>query len=83
MTPRPRERILENLETIYREAYTHASEAGDRERMTQLDASFQREQLILEVLLDIRDLLTVVGEGTASKSTLEKLEALRKLTRLR
>jgi hypothetical protein len=83
MTPRPRERILENLERIYREAYDRAKEAGDQLRMTELDASFQREQLLLEVLLDVRDGLYVIGEAPSSSSALEKLEVLRKLTRLR
>jgi hypothetical protein len=83
MTPRARERILENLETVYREAYNQASEIEDKDRMGQLDASFQREQLILEVLLDIRDALGALADAPNSKSTLEKLEALRKLTKLR
>jgi hypothetical protein len=83
MEPRPRERILTNLETIYREEYARASEVGDASRMAQLDASFQREQLILEVLLDIRDALATAGEKPASQSTLEKLESLRKLTKRR
>ena len=52
---RPRERILDNLESIYREAYERAKTAGDEKRMTDLDAAYQREQLLLEVLIDIRD----------------------------
>jgi hypothetical protein len=83
MSPRPRERVLANLEAIYREAYDRASKAGDKERMEQLDWSYQREQLILEVLMDIRDALGAIGEPTSSKSALEKLETLRKLTKLR
>ena len=80
---RQRERILSNLESIYREAYNQASESDDKSRMQQLDASFQREQLILEVLLDIRDTMVVLGEAENSASALEKLTALRKLTKLR
>jgi hypothetical protein len=83
MTPRPRDRILENLERVYREAYDRAKTAGDQERMFQLDASFQREQLLLEALLDIRDALHAIGDAPSSTSALEKLEALRRLTRLR
>ncbi|MDH3455689.1 MAG: hypothetical protein OER90_02505 [Gemmatimonadota bacterium] len=83
MSPRPRERILTNLEVIYREAYEQASELGDKDRMSQLDASFQREQLILEVLLDIRDALVKLDGSSMSKSALDKLETLRKLTKLR
>ncbi|MDH3290332.1 MAG: hypothetical protein OEO20_01230 [Gemmatimonadota bacterium] len=83
MNARPRERILANLESIYREAYSLASTQEDKERMQQLDASFQREQLILEVLLDIRDAIVSIGDVPPSKSALEKLDALRKLTKLR
>ena len=83
MKVRSRERILANLETVYREAYDLAGELGDQERRVQLDSSFQREQLILEVLLDIRDALGAVGAAADSKSALEKLETLRKLTKLK
>lgn len=80
---RPRERILVNLESIYREAYDRAKQMEDKERMLDLDASFQREQLILEVLLDVRDALYVLGEESSSESALKKLDTLRKMTRLR
>lgn len=80
---RPRDRILANLEQVYRAAYDEASAAEDKDRMHQLDASFQREQLILEVLLDIRDTMVSIGEADSSSSALEKLEVLRKLTKLR
>ncbi|MDH4042875.1 MAG: hypothetical protein OEY20_00695 [Gemmatimonadota bacterium] len=83
MSPRPRDRILENLERLYREAYDRAKMAGDEARMMELDASFQREQLLLEVLLDVRDGLYAIAEAPSSSSALEKLEALRRLTRLR
>src|ERR1051325_3925375 len=62
--PRPRDRVLQNLEAIYREAYDRAKAAGDQARMADLDAAYQREQLLLEVLLDIRDALsTAVAPG--------------------
>ena len=48
MSPRSRARILGNLETIYREAYNRAKEAGDTARMLDLDAAYQREQLLLD-----------------------------------
>lgn len=83
MSPRPRERILENLERVYREAYEQAKAADERHRMFELDASFQREQLLLEVLLDIRDALYTIAEAPSASSALDKLDALRKLTRLR
>jgi len=79
---RPRERILANLEAIYREAYDRAKKTEDSDRMLDLDASFQREQLILEVLLDVRDGLSAFGEESPSESTLKRLETLRKITRL-
>jgi hypothetical protein len=82
MSPRPRQRILENLEKIYREAYDRAKTDNDHRRMAELDASFQREQLLLEVLLDVRDGLYAVADAPSSSSALEKLDILRKLTRL-
>ncbi len=80
---RSREKILTNLETIYREAYNRAQETEDPGRMIDLDASYQREQLLLEVLMDIRDVMHSVGDAPNEKSALEKLQALRKLTKLR
>ena len=79
MSPRPRTRILDNLDTVYREAYDKAREQQDAGRMAELDASYQREQLLLEVLLDIRDGLYAVGEAPDSTSALEKIGQLRKL----
>ncbi|HXF95358.1 MAG TPA: hypothetical protein VNI61_04585 [Gemmatimonadales bacterium] len=58
---RPRERILANLDRLYREAYERARVAGDERRMADLDAVYQREQLLLEVLLDIRDQLKALA----------------------
>jgi hypothetical protein len=54
---RSRDQILANLETTYREQYQHARTENQPRRMEELDAGFQRDQLMLEVLLDIRDLL--------------------------
>jgi hypothetical protein len=79
MSPRPRDRILANLEAIYREAYERAGAAGDKARMLDLDAAYQREQLLLEVLIDIRDALHTEQSGAGS--ALEKLAALRRLAR--
>jgi len=90
MSPRPRERILGNLESIYREAYDRAKAAGDQTRMADVDAAYQREQLLLEVLLDIRDALAVppaVAEGSAGNSAgadpVAALETIRRITKLR
>ena len=89
MSPRPRERILANLESIYREAYERAKAAGDQARMADLDAAYQREQLLLEVLLDIRDALVAAPPAAApdpraaAPDPLATLAALRRITNLR
>jgi hypothetical protein len=53
--------------------------------MARLDLEYQRDQLHLEVLLDVRDLLATPAEVAAEKesSLLEKAQALRQLTKLR
>jgi len=83
--PRARDRILANLESVYREAYERANAAGDQARMADLDAAYQREQLLLEVLLDIRDALAAPGEEKPEKGPgpLAALEAIRRITKLR
>lgn len=83
---RPRERILQNLEAVYREAYDRAKTAGDDRRMLDLDAAFQREQLLLEVLLDIRDSLAAAGAPPATSPGLDPIAAIdtiRRVTKLR
>ncbi len=81
---RPRDRILANLEAIYRESYDRARQFGDEGRMIDLESAYMRDQLMLEILLDIRDLFSVAPAASASGgSALEKLEALRRLTKLR
>ena len=77
---RSRDRILGNLETIYRESYERARKAADKGRMIDLDSAFMRDQLMLEILLDIRDLFSVTPAASGG-SALEKLEALRRLTK--
>jgi hypothetical protein len=82
--PRPRDRILANLETVYREAYERAKSVGDERRMLDLDAAFQREQLLLEVLLDIRDALTTPQQQSSTGAdALAALESIRRVTKLR
>lgn len=81
---RDRERILQSLEKVYRGAFSAAEEAGDAAQMARLDLEYQRDQVHLEVLLDIRDLLeptTPVEDKTTS--LLEKAQKLRQLTKLR
>ena len=52
---RSRERVLANLEEMYREAFDRAKATEDPTQMTALDFSYRREQLYFEILLDIRD----------------------------
>jgi hypothetical protein len=52
--------------------------------MIDLESAYMRDQLMLEILLDIRDLFSVTPAAPSQGGTaLEKLEALRRLTRLR
>jgi hypothetical protein len=89
MSPRPRQRILENLDAVYREAYERAKAAGEEKRMIDLDAAYQREQLLLEVLLDIRDALgagsasTPAAAATEGRDPLATLETIRRISKLR
>ncbi|HIF08338.1 MAG TPA: hypothetical protein EYQ64_15790 [Gemmatimonadetes bacterium] len=80
---RNRQRILDNLERLYRDELDRAAptEGSDDGR---LDFEFQRDQLYLEVLLDLRDLFGGSPEAEQSTSSLlEKAQKLRDLTRLR
>jgi len=52
---RSRDRIMQNLDTMYREAFERAKASGDDTQMTTLDFAYRREQLYLEILLDIRE----------------------------
>ena len=52
---RSRERIMDNLDTMYREAFERAKSSTDDKQMAALDFAYRREQLYLEILLDIRE----------------------------
>jgi len=52
---RSRERILSNLDDMYREAFERAKATEDEAGMKALDFSYRREQLYFEILLDVRD----------------------------
>ena len=82
---RPRQQILDNLESVYREAYDRAKKAGDDRRMSDLDAAYQREQLLLEVLLDIRDGLSPTPKAKADTGSnpIAALGTIRRITKLR
>jgi hypothetical protein len=88
MSPRARQHVLDNLDAIYREAYDRAKAAKDERRMADLDAAYQREQLLLEVLLDIRDSLAPAaspapGGREKGPDPMAALETIRRITRLR
>ena len=84
---RHRSQILDSLERVYREAFQSASEQEDADGQRELDFEFQRDQLHLEVLLDIRDILAAVPQdsGTTEKvgGLLDTAQKLKNLTRLR
>lgn len=52
---RSRDKILENLDEMYREAFERARASGDNSQMASLDFAYRREQLYFEILLDVRD----------------------------
>ena len=52
---RSRDRILGNLDDMYREAFERAKTTGDDSQMASLDFAYRREQLYFEILLDVRD----------------------------
>ena len=54
---RPRDRILQNLDEMYSEAFDRAKESGEKNQMSALDFAYRREQLYFEILLDVRDAL--------------------------
>ena len=83
VSPRPRQQILDNLDSIYREAYERAKKAGDERRMADLDAAYQREQLLLEVLLDIRDGLGTPAKSEGGPNPMAALDTIRRITKLR
>lgn len=83
---RSRDRVLQSLENVYREAFLAAEEADDKALMAELEREYQRDQLHLEVLMDIRDLLAPreAEEPTEPKeSLLDKAQKIRRLTKLR
>lgn len=80
---RSRKRILGNLETLYQDAFTQASEAKQSDRMSELDFGYQRDQLWFELLLDLRDSLQADDPIDDGPSLLDKAKKIRDLTRLR
>ena len=52
---RSRDRILANLDEMYREAFERAKTSDDTSQMATRDFAYRREQLYFEILLDVRD----------------------------
>jgi hypothetical protein len=87
--PRPREHLLANLESVYREHFARAQGAGNEAEMARLDMDFRRDQLYLEAILDVRDALgglrpapAAEGQAKGDKSVIEQINDLRGLARL-
>lgn len=84
---RDRSQILNSLERVYREAFAAAEERQDQGAMESLDFRFRRDQVGLEVLLDIRDLLLPQSSAPAPEETvtglLDTAQKIRNLTKLR
>lgn len=88
---RTRRQILDSLESNYVQALQVAQERGDDAEVARLELDFVRDQLQLEVLLDLRALLSPpvesdAGEHSAGGSVqgiLDTAAKIRNLTRLR
>ena len=74
---RSRDRILANLEQVYRESFDRARSVADNARMVDLDNAYMRDQLMLEILLDIRDLFAVSPAAPATSGLVPCLLHLR------
>ena len=85
---RSRKKILGSLENAYTSEFERAEAASDEDRMSKLDFEFQRDQVLMEVMLDVREALTSLQVGqdadsTPKKTLLDRATDLRKLTKLR
>jgi len=88
---RTRKQILDSLESNYVQALQAARARDDDAGAARLELDFVRDQLQLEVLLDIRSLLTPGAEETSEadadsgsvRGILDTAAKLRNLTRLR
>lgn len=91
MGMRTRRQILDSLESNYVQALQAAQERGDEAETARLELDFVRDQLQLEVLLDLRALMSppeqaVPGEpptGGSVQGILDTAAKIRNLTRLR
>ncbi len=76
---RPRDAILGDLENIYQASFDAARKAEQPRRAEELDNAYQRDQLMMEILIDVRDLLARQPAAPPGQSVLDQLEALRRL----
>ena len=78
---RPRDTILGDLEAIYKTSYEAAKQAEQPKRMEELDNSYQRDQLMMEIFLDVRDLLARQPAAPPGQSVLDQLDDFRRLAK--
>lgn len=78
---RPRDTILGDLESIYKASYEAARQADQPKRMEELDNAYQRDQLMMEIFLDVRDLLARQPAAPPGQSVLDQLDAFRRLAK--
>ena len=81
---RSRSKVVASLESLYREAFDQAAASDDAAHMEALDFRFQRDQVFLEVMLDIRDGLAHLApqDSEDEPSLLDRARAIRKFTKL-
>jgi len=88
---RTRRQILDSLESNYVQALSAAHARGDEAEAARLELDFVRDQIQLEVLLDLRALLSPPAEtepgdaqsGASVQGILDTAAKIRNLTRLR
>ncbi len=88
---RTRRQILDSLESNYVQALQAARDRDDEAESARLELDFVRDQLQLEVLLDLRALLSPPAAAESSeaptggsvKGILDTAAKIRNLTRLR
>ena len=78
---RLRQQILDNLDSVYREAYDRAKKAGDERRMADLDAAYQREPIVAS--LPIVAPPSAPPKQDSGTNPLAALDTIRRITKLR
>ena len=78
---RPRDAILGDLETIYRASFDAAKKSEQPRHAEEFDNAYQRDQLMMEVLMDVRDLLARQPAPPPGQGVIDQLEALRRIAK--